>query len=132
MDKKFIASSLLFFYIFFSMSYVSPLISHYLFKAYIVKNLCVQRKNPRNNCKGMCHLVKQMKEQDGTEKKAKNNYTNNNRKDNEYCSVQFIDLKDKTKQKQKYVLYYENFIANFISKPLTPPPQSFHKSKYTA
>ncbi len=40
-----------------------PYIEYVLHKEYIVKNLCVEKNNPENNCHGKCYLNKQIKKQ---------------------------------------------------------------------
>ncbi len=41
---------------------VFPFLEYYTFKAYIVKNLCINRDKPGSCCEGKCYLEKQLKE----------------------------------------------------------------------
>ncbi len=38
-----------------------PYIEYAVFKDFIVKNLCINRNNPKSKCNGKCHLAKQLK-----------------------------------------------------------------------
>jgi hypothetical protein len=38
-----------------------PLVDYAVNKEYIAKNLCENRAKPKMNCKGKCHLMKQLK-----------------------------------------------------------------------
>ena len=41
---------------------VLPFLEYYTFKAYIIKNLCINRDKSRACCEGKCYLEKQLKE----------------------------------------------------------------------
>jgi hypothetical protein len=40
---------------------IMPYIEYAVFKDYIVKNLCINRNNPKSKCNGKCHLAKQLR-----------------------------------------------------------------------
>jgi hypothetical protein len=48
---------------------ILPYIEYYTFRQYIIKNLCVNRNNPKNCCQGKCYLEKKVKEANKTEDK---------------------------------------------------------------
>ncbi len=62
---------------------LSPFVDYAINKDYIVKNLCENRKKPKLNCNGKCHLMKQLKkasaenQTDGTTSKGSSNQEEN-------------------------------------------------------
>jgi len=60
-----------------------PFIEYAINKDYIVKNLCENRKKPKLNCNGKCHLMKQLKKAgaenptDGTASRGASNQEQN-------------------------------------------------------
>ncbi len=55
----------------------APLIAYFEYKVnydFIVKNLCVQKDNPDNQCQGSCHLKKNLDKSDEENKKSEKQY----------------------------------------------------------
>jgi hypothetical protein len=49
--------------LFYILRPVFPYIDYVINKEYIVKNLCVEKDNPENDCQGTCHLHEQLNRQ---------------------------------------------------------------------
>jgi hypothetical protein len=52
--------------------YQLPYLEYSLFREYIVKNLCIKRKEAVNCCQGKCHLEKQIKAVSETDEPSDN------------------------------------------------------------
>lgn len=54
-----------------------PLLDYAVNKDFIAKNLCENRKKPKMNCNGKCHLMKQLKKASNDTFPAQNNASKN-------------------------------------------------------
>lgn len=61
-----------------------PFIDYAINKEYITKNLCENRKKPKLNCNGKCHLMKQLKKA-GAENPTDGNATKGSSGQEENC-----------------------------------------------
>ena len=70
--KKILSLIFLIVYSTVAFNFTIPVVTHYLFKDYIVQNVCVKREVVENKCQGNCHLKKQFSKNENTNKNDEN------------------------------------------------------------
>lgn len=113
--------SLLLLYVIVAFNYLIPVLSHQIFKEYIIKEVCVQREIVENKCQGNCHLQKQLSEEDNTPSKSKIRY----QYQNDFVNIipQITSLKIVEKREIIYYSSESKLLENFKS-PIIPPPKN--------
>jgi hypothetical protein len=95
-------------------------------KEYIAQNICENRDKPKMNCKGKCHLKKQLAE-DESGKKGNSQSQQEKQDVNLFC--QYFNLRVPLLVvpvlKQKFLSANEFFILNYIKNIFHPPSGSF-------
>lgn len=102
---------------------ILPYIDYAINKDYIAKNLCIKKDIPNNCCQGKCHLNKQIKKVEETNK-TKDNNTNKkiqSKEVNEFISV-YIKLPE-IFEVGLNCLFFKNelFTSKFASSIFIPP-----------
>jgi hypothetical protein len=120
--KKHKSITLLLLYVIVAFNYIIPVLSHHIFKEYIINEVCVQREVIENKCQGNCHLQKQFteSEEENTPSKSKVRYQTQNDFVNiipQIASTLIIEKRE--------IIYFsiENKLLENFKTPIKPPPK---------
>lgn len=100
---------------------VLPFIEYYTLKEYIIKNLCINRDNPKSCCEGKCYLEKRIKENNSDNSTEKQNPVVHQLKRIEYnlpekSNIPFF-ISENTTESEFLVSKYNHIFYNSIFHP---------------
>jgi hypothetical protein len=103
-----------------------PFVEYAVNNDYIVKNLCVNRDNPKSCCNGRCHLKKELAKSDESEDTAKNNHSKKtpNQPVDEFIKAPEKKYKETT-QNHQYPFISVNVNLCFFTSSVFVPPRNF-------
>jgi len=122
-SKKLKSYSLLLLYIIVAFNYIIPVLSHHIFKEYIINEVCVQREVIENKCQGNCHLQTQLTESEEEKLPIKSNVRYQTQNDFVNIIPQIASLIIIEKQEIIYFSIDNKLLENFKS-PIIPPPKN--------
>jgi hypothetical protein len=111
--------------VFYLLRPIIPYVEYSVQKAYIVKNLCVNRDKPNSSCEGKCYLEKQVKKSidtdDNTGKTSNKKIQNEEVK--EFLSV--LITVPKATESEIVLLHFSEEKTNtpFLPSPFIPPQE---------
>ena len=121
-SKKHKSISLLLLYVIVAFNYLIPVLSHHIFKEYIINEVCIKREVIENKCQGNCHLQKQFteSEEENSPTKTKVRYQTQNDFVNIIPQIGSLNIIEK-----KEIIYYsiENKLPENFKTPIKPPPK---------
>lgn len=103
-----------------------PFVEYEMNKDYIVKNLCVNRDNPKSCCNGICHLKKELAKSDESEDSTTNNHSKKTQTQpvDEFTKAPEKKFKETT-QKHQYPTIAFNMKVCLFTPSVFVPPQNF-------
>jgi len=97
---------------------ILPFVEYALNKDYIVRNLCINRDNPKSCCQGKCHLKKQLAKSDNTNESES---TDSNKKIQNQENIEFLSIQLRRFIPFEIKLHFQEFAESFIPENFTSP-----------
>lgn len=121
--KKHLSIFLLLLYVIVAFNYFIPVLTHNIFKEYIINEVCVQREVIENKCQGNCHLQGQLTENEEEKLPGKSKVIYQTQNDFVNIIPQIASLIIIVKREIIYFSIERKLLENFKS-PIIPPPKN--------
>jgi len=122
-SKKQKSISLLLLYVVVAFNYLIPILSHHIFKEYIINEVCVQREVVENKCQGNCHLQEQLNNNEEEKLPSKSKVRHQTQNDFVNIIPQIASSVIIENRKIIYFLIENKLLENFKT-PIKPPPKN--------
>ena len=121
-SQKNISSLLLLLYVVVAFNYLIPVLTHHIFKEYIINKVCIQREVIENKCQGNCHLQKQLKESKDENIPSKSKIIHQTQNDFVNIIHQIDSIIILSKKEKIYCSTECKLLENY-NIPIKPPPK---------